>query len=191
MADAISDVAAFVIRNGAMAEALLFGDEIPGLTVTERDALNRVESHLEQTWVGLLDACREALWVQAKGHRLRRMMGRSRNRKSTIWNNEEVACPLVLRTSWEASCGISLKVWEGDPRFILRTWCWTQARHRQTARDATRGVEGVRWNGSSHWSVVQVPAEGDRYADLAEKAAANLWEYARPIGEAVLATKKK
>lgn len=189
---AVSDVAAFVMENGALAEELLFGDtELPGLTDAERAAIERVHDHLEDTWVDILVGGREALWKLAGGRtKLGRALRTSKSRPSTIWSNDQVEMPLVLGRSWRASCGIQLNVWAPNPRYSLRAWVWTQAGYRDVARDAARRLPAVHWNGRIHWLDFGTPKTGARYEDLAQTAARGLWSLAEPIGTAVLSARR-
>ena len=189
-ADRVSDVAAFVMKHGAMAEELLFGDtELPGLTDAERRAIERVEEHLEATWLGILRGCREETWALAGGRsKLGKTLRKSKRRDSTIWKRDSVEMPLVADSSWLASCGVTLAVWAPESKYVLRPWVWTQARFRDLARDATRAVSGleVRRNGALQWVDLGTPKEGDRFEDLSKRAAEVLWTLAEPVGRAVL-----
>ena len=186
----VSDVAAFVMDHGAMAKELLFGDnELPGLTKAERQAIERIEGHLEATWLGILCGSREATWALASGRsKLGKNLRKSKRRDSTIWMKDSVEMPLVLDSSWRATCGVSLAVWAPNPKYALRVWVWTQARYRDVARDATQGIamKPLYNNGSLQWHDLGTPKAGDRYEDLAQAAAEALWALAEPVGHAVL-----
>lgn len=186
----VSDVAAFVMDNGALAEELLFGDtELPGLSKAEHAAIERVEDHLEHTWLGILCASREAVWSMAGGRsKLGKALRTRKRRDATIWKRDGVEMPLVVDPSWRATCGVSLEVWAPNPRYALRAWVWTQAGFRDAARDATRGIPKlkVHGNGPLQWLDFGTPKAGDRYEDLARTAAEGLWSLAQPIGTAVL-----
>ena len=185
---AVSDVAAFVMDNGALAEELLFGDtDLPGVSDPERAAIERVQDHLEETWCGILIGCRDALWKQAGGRsKLGKTLRLSPARRSTIWSNDQVEMPLVRGKSSQATCGFLLAVWAPNPRYALRGWVWTQAGFRDVARDAAHGLPGVQGDGLIHWRDFGTPKTGDRYEDLAQTAAEGLWSLAEPIGTAVL-----
>ena len=186
----VSDVAAFVMANGAMAQELLFGDnELPGLSKAERKAIERVEEHLEATWLGILCGSREAAWTLAGGRsKLGKNLRKSKRRDSTIWKRDSVEMPLVADSSWYATCGVSLAVWAPESKYSLRPWVWTQARYRGSARDATRHIASrvVYRHGLLQWFDLGTPKAGDRFEDLAKKAAEGLWTLAEPVGNAVL-----
>jgi len=187
----VSDVAAFVMKNGELAEELLFGeDELPGLTPAERAALERVDGHLEEVWTDILVGCREAAWKLSGRTALGKTMQLSPNRRSRIWD-KGVEMPLVTGRSWEASCGFNLEVWGGETHYALRGWVWTQARYREVARGAVASVKGLHWDGRIHWLVFGTPKAGDTYEDLATTAAQGLWSIARPIGNAVRTSRRK
>ncbi len=187
----VSDVAAFVMANGSLAEELLRGeDELPGISKEEREALDRVMDHLEETWTDILLECRGTLWKLSSRTALGKTLRQSPNRRSRIWERG-VEMPLVVGRSWEASCGFNLEVWEGNPKYALRGWVWTQARYRDAARNAVAGVKGLYWNGRTHWLDFGTPKAGESFSAMAAEAAQGLWVITRPIGEAVHANRRK
>jgi hypothetical protein len=185
----ISDVAAFVMKNGALAEELVFGEtELPGLTVAERKAVQRVEEHLQATWLAILVGSRDAVWSLVGGRsKLGRTLRKNKRRDATIWKERSVSMPLVADSAWRATCGVALTVWAPNPQYALRTWVWTQASYRDVARDATRGIAKthINSNGTLQWFDLGTPEEGERIDELAQKAARAMWTLAEPIGQAV------
>jgi len=193
MSAEVSKVAAFVMENGSIAEQVLFGeDELPGLTSEEQNAIDKVQSHLEETWVALLSTFRTSLWalLDGEGHPFAITAKMTKNRSTTIWAKKQVEMPLVVNSSWETSCGATLGVPDGLDEFRLYVWCWTQAKHRQVARDSVQGLKDVHWDGEWHWKDLGVPKEGETYAQIGDRAAGALWEFAKPIAEAVYSPKE-
>lgn len=186
--DRVSDIAAFVFENGSIAEELLFGDdlELLNLTDAQRAALDGVNEHLESTWVGLLSACRARFWERSAGHTVATTVRKSQKRPATIWRDKAVGWPLVARPRWEATSGFSLQIWGGSERYHLYAWCWTQAKHAQAVSEAVEALPDVKGHDSRHWVDLGVPREGDRFDDLANRAADALWNLCRPTADTIL-----
>jgi hypothetical protein len=190
MADTVSKLAAFVFKNGPIAEEILFRDveeegEIPGLLPEEREAMDRAEPLLRETWVGILTACREAVWATASGHPAAEVLRTRKTRASTIWDREEVHMPLVPS---RVNLGIALSHW-GAPEYHVHVWVWTQVELRPLAEAAIAGLEPAPWRNEygSLLLTLDTPREGESFTGIGERAAKALWGLARPIADAIAA----
>jgi hypothetical protein len=196
MSDRVSKLAAFVFQHGELASEILFRDlddvgELPGIGAEEREAMNRVEPHLRETWIGVLSACRSAMWQRAKDHQaLSSTMATGKTQDGKMWENGYVQLPLV--DGWAAWCGVSLEPW-GEPRYHLFAWVYTRARHRAAAEAAIAGKFPAMWRQENGNFVLTLaaPAEGETYAAVGARVADALWPLASAIGDAVRADKKQ
>lgn len=186
--DSVLDVAAFVFKNGAIAEELLFGDDLYRLDLTEAQlaALDGVQAHLEATWVGLLTACRARFWELSEGHACASTVRTARKRPATIWREKAVGWPLVARAGWEATCGVSLQVWGGTDHYGLYAWCWTQRKHVAAVSDAVEQLAGVKGHDARHWIDLGIPEEGQTFDAIADRAASELWRLSRTTADTIL-----
>ncbi|MCB9764947.1 MAG: hypothetical protein H6739_34540 [Alphaproteobacteria bacterium] len=191
MSDVVSPLAAFVFQHGALAGNILFRNvdededgEVPGLTGEERAAMNRAEPMLRETWLGILNAGRDAFRRLAAGHPAQQEIDSYNKRKKKMWLDGEVK--FKLAPDWRAECGIILHHWGADT-YNMHVWVWTQVRHRHAAEVAIAGLQPVPWR-NDHGSFIRtlgVPQEGEAYADIAGRAAEALWSLARPIADAI------
>ncbi len=189
MADPVSKLAAFVFENGPIADEILFRDveeegEIPGLLTEEREAMQRAMPMLRGTWVGILTACREALWVEAAGHPALEALQSRKNWPKTIWKRREVHMPLV---PGKAAVGVALKHW-GAAEYHLYIWVWTQVEVRALAEAALEGIEPAPWRNEygSFLLTLDGPKEGESFAEIGKRTATALWKLARPAADAIL-----
>ena len=191
MPETVSKLAAFVFAHGVMAAEILFRDvdeegEIPGLLAEEREAMERATPQLRETWVGILTACRQAIWKRATGHSAEEALRSLRTRPTTMWKNEEVKMPLVA--GGRAECGAVLCHWDAA-EYHLHVWVWTQVRHRATAESVIAGLEPAPWRNETGAFLITLdpPQAGESFDDIADRVANALWSLARPVAEAVKA----
>jgi hypothetical protein len=191
MAETVSKLAAFVFAHGEMASEILFRDidedgEVPGVLPEEREVMERVEPMLRATWIGILSACREAVWKRAAGHPTELTLRTSKTQPNKMFENDAVKMPLVDNgCAW---CGVELAAW-GEPTYNLYVWVWTSPRFRPEAEAAVRGLLPGMWRNEkeSFLITLDAPHQGDAYQDVGERVAEVLWTLARPIADAVLA----
>lgn len=190
MTDTVSKLAAFVFKHGDMAQEVLFRDveddgEIPGITAEERDAMSRAEPLLRETWIGILTACRQALWDVAADHPCAASMKTRKTQRNKMFENDEFQVPLV---PGKATAGVTLEPWGAD-EYKLHVWCWTQAKYRKTAEAAVAGLGVQPWRNDSGSFLLTLdgPHEDEAYSDIGKRVAAPLWAMARPVAEAVMA----
>jgi len=190
MADTVSKLAAFVFENGAMADEIVFRDveeegEIPGLLPEEREAMDRATPLLRATWIGILSACRQAVWNLAAGHPTEEALRSGKTQPNKMWEKRRVVMPLV---PGRANCGVALQTW-GEPNYHLYVWVWTQVRPRPAAEGAVASLNPPPWR-NEHGSFLMTldgPREGEGYDEIGRRVAEALWLMARPIAEAVAA----
>jgi hypothetical protein len=184
--DRVSDIFGFVLEHGPLADEILFSEPpLPGLTEAEREAIAKVQRHLEQSWIGLLSACREALWAVAAGHPCAEAMQQQRVRPLAMYERRSFHVWLV---SGQALCCAGLDSW-GRPHHHVRVWVWTRANHHPLAERAVAGLELPVWRNENRSFVLDLdtPKAGERFADIGQQTAEALWTFARPIAEAVRA----
>lgn len=190
----ITPLDAFVFQHGDTAlELLLHGPhddgEIPGVTPDERAAMAAIEPRLRHTWVGMLSACRDAIWHEARGDKnAQAAMEKSWNRPKTIWQRRHVAMTLWHR---RASLGVSLADW-GQGHLQLWPWVWVDAEYHAAVDLKLNGLDHpALWtrnprdkNGTYLLNPV-VPQVGDAWTDLAAEVARRVWPIASLVRTAV------
>jgi len=185
--DTVSDIFAFVLNHGVVAEEVVFhdGDEpLPGLTEDEAQAISDIEPHLEKSWIALLSACREALWALADGHPSTPSVRHRKQQKGKMFEWDEVRIP--LHTGHKAHCGFALTAWGAD-QYHLYIWVWVHRDHLKIAEEAVAdlGLDIWRNEHGSFLMTLPTPQQGERIDALAASAADHLWSFARPISDAV------
>lgn len=189
MIDHVSEVFGFVLQNGTIAEEILLHDEdedgpLPGLTDEEREIIDSIEPHLEESWIGLLSACREALWKLGAGHHTAAAMRTRKTRNSTMYSNEEVHVPLF--NDGRVATGVALKTWGAD-QFHVFVWVWTKKEHRKLAQEVVDGLDLPVWRNEygSFLLTLATPVVGQSFEEIGRTTAEKLWTFAKPIADAV------
>ena len=188
MADHVSEIFGFVLRHGTVAEEVLFPDDegvepLPGLTEAERAAIDSVQPHLQESWIDLLTVCRESLWQIGAKHPAAATMRTRKVRPSTMYKRGSVSVQLI---SGRVHAGMALNAW-GAEQFHIYVWVWVKAGYRKLAETVTEGIDLPIWQNEygSFLLTLDTPRVGESFEDIGRRTAEKLWQFARPIADAV------
>ena len=142
--DRVSDVFAFVAKNAALTKAILLTeDEVPEILPEERKAIAAVLSHVRDSYVDLLEKCRDVWYARSDGDPdLRKVMETNWNRPSSIAQRRMVEQPLVVKSSYVAVAYFWIDEVSHRPgELTLVGELTTQVRKRDALRAVGSGVK--------------------------------------------------
>jgi hypothetical protein len=183
MKPVVSPIAAWVFAHGATAEEIVFRDlesegELPGVTADERAAMDALIPEFRATWLGVLKAARETVWVLSSKSPCNATLRRSANRDETIWFRGYVAMP----AGPGLSAGVSLDAWGGD-RYHLFVWLWVSPERQAEVEDALRDHQPTPWRNEhrSFMLTLDAPREGESWHAAGQRAGEALWGMVRAV----------
>jgi hypothetical protein len=186
--ETVSDIFAFVCKNADFTNSILFAEtEVPEIRPEERDAIGSVERHLRESYVGLLNACRDDMYARADDE-LKATMGRNWNRDDSIWERGRVELPLLIESSYVEIA----YAWIGEEetrlgQLSLVSEIWVQKRRRGALCDVeSRLVNPVVITPDKKLRVIADITEGARFQELARSVVAPLWPFAIDVRSALL-----
>lgn len=174
--DPVSDVFAFVCQHADFSNSILFSEtDVPEIEADERDAIAKVGSHIEKSYVTLLKKCRENMFERADAA-WQATMQQNWNRDRSIWDRGRAELPLFPKYVAVAYFWIGEEPSRPGHLSLVGELC-TQVR-RQSALAKLSAVPPVFVAPSGNLRVVQAIAEGVRYAELATAIVDPLWPLA-------------
>jgi|GEM_PF-6692805 len=178
--ETVSDIFAFVCNNAEFTNSVLFAEsEVPEIRQDERDAIRSVERHLRESYIALLNACRDDMFERADGE-LKATMRRNWNRDDSIWERRRVELPLLIESSYVEIA----YAWVGNEptkpgRLSLVSEIWVQTRRRDALVGVdTRLVPQVVITPDKELRVIAKITEGARFKDMARSVIDPLWPFA-------------
>lgn len=191
MTPRVTDLADFVIRHGHTAEAVLGWDaqgRLPeGLTGEEQAAIRGVVPHLDAVWLGLLTACRAAVWQRAGRHAAAAALTARPAKGPTLRRDRGVVFRVVPD---RVHAGIKLAAW-GEPEIHLWGWIWAARDDQAAVHDAVAAVPtDLPWQKGDHGNLfrsLHVPRAGERFDDIGARVAEASWPALAAAYEAAVA----
>jgi hypothetical protein len=190
----ISDVVAFAASNAAFTDLILFSEtEVPEVRPEQRPAIEAVREHVLDTFVALLEACRDDMLARAIDPVLKATMERNWNRPSSIRDRKRVELSMLTA----ASNVEMIYFWiDEEPtragRLSLVGEVWVQARRRDPLLEvAGRSLPRVILTPDENLRVLGNDlVEGAELAALARDLVDVLWTPAIDVREGLLAQKR-
>lgn len=189
MVAAVSDIFSFVCKHAEFTKSILFAEtEITEIRPEERKAIAAVSEHVRQSYVALLEACRDDMYRRADAE-LQATMGRNWNRPDSIWTRARVELPLLIESSYVlvAYFWIDEEPTSKD-RLSLVGGLWAQKRRRALLLEAaSRAAPTIYLADGQNPRVIEDIVEGQEFADLARRIVSPLWPVAVDARAALIA----
>jgi hypothetical protein len=188
--DTVSDVFAFVAQNAEFTNAVILADtDVPEIRPDERDAIRAAVDHVRESYVRLLNQCREDMYQRANDDpALRATMERNWNRDASIWERGWIDLPLLIEASYVERAYFWIgEVPERKGALSLVGELWVQARRRERLRELGN-IERSKQNPPSRVMLTEDDERlrfigdelriGAKFADLARPMVDALWPLA-------------
>jgi len=185
--EVVTDVFEFVAAKAEFTKSILFAhSEVPEIRDDEREAIAAVLAHVEASYLGILNTCRDNMFNRADAE-LQATMKRNWNRDTSIWARGRVELPLLIQASYVAVAYFWIDDEPSRPGCLsLVGELWAQARKREPLLKLPAKAPVFFTPGENLRVLASELKTGKRFTDLAEEVVDPLWPLAVDLRAALL-----